>query len=154
MHLRLQTWFTFGIQIYINGREYLRRQLDKVGIKYKSYENSITWVEDIKKAQQLSDLFHEKKWFKVFDKMATRVNSFLPRIQEIFNGQGYRWYIQQCEYATDVMFKSRRGLGNLYPYFLEYASLCQVGKNIFTFFGRKVHGKYQGEAVSDRKQFE
>jgi hypothetical protein len=41
----------------------------------------------------------------------------------------------------------------LYPYFVEYASLCQVGENIFTFFGRKVHGLYQGEAVSDRKNF-
>jgi hypothetical protein len=28
-----------------------------------------------------------------------------------------------------------------------------MGENIFTFFGRKVHHLYQGEAVSDRKHF-
>lgn len=77
----------------------------------------------------------------------------LPRIKEIFSGKAYKWYIEQCEYATDIMFKDRQGLRTLYPYFVEYASLCQVGENIFTFFGRKVHWNCQGEAVSDRKHF-
>jgi hypothetical protein len=153
MYVRFQTWFTFGLQIYINGREYLKKQLDKAKIKYKSYDNSITWVENIEKAQAISDKFHEKKWHKVFDQFAERVNGFLPRIKEIFNGRAYKWYVEQCEYATDIMFKDRESLEKLYPYFVEYASLCQVGENIFTFFGRKVHGHYQGEAVSDRKNF-
>ena len=153
MYVRFQTWFTFGLQIYINAREYLKKQLDKAGIKYKSYDNSITWVEDIEKAQAISDRFHEKKWHKVFDQFAEKINGFLPRIKEIFNGKAYKWYIEQCEYATDIMFKDRERLEKLYPYFVEYASLCQVGENIFTFFGRKVHGLYQGEAVSDRKNF-
>ncbi len=153
MHIRLQTWFPFGIQIYINGREYLKRQLSIQNIKYTSFDNSITWVEDIEKAQVISDKFQEKKWYKVFDKFAERVNGFLPRIKEIFNSHSYNWYIEQCEYATDIMFKDRKLLEDLYPYFVEYASLCQVGENIFTFFGRKVHGLYQGEAVSDRKHY-
>ena len=153
MHIRFQTWFTFGLQIYINGREYLKKQLEKQDIKYRSYDNSITWVEDIEKAQAISDKFQEKKWHKVFDKFAEKVNGFLPRIKEVFNGRAYKWYVEQCEYATDIMFKDRERLEKLYPYFIEYASLCQVGENIFTFFGRKVHGHYQGEAVSDRKNF-
>jgi hypothetical protein len=153
MYVRFQTWFPFGIQIYINGREYLKKQLDKADIKYRSYENSIGWVEDIEKAQAISDKFQEKKWHKVFDQFAERVNGFLPRIKEIFSGQAYKWYIEQCEYATDIMFKDRQGLRRLYPYLVEYASLCQVGENIFTFFGRKVHWNCQGEAVSDRKHY-
>ena len=153
MHMRLQTWFPFGLQIYINGREYLKRQLDKEGIKYTSYQNSITWTEDPKRAQQLSDKLQEKKLHKVFDRFAEKINGFLPRIKEVFNGHAYKWYIEECEYATDIMFKDRKSLQGLYPYLVEYASLCQVGENIFTFFGRKVHGLYQGEAVSDRKHF-
>ena len=153
MHIRFQTWFPFSIQIYINGREYLKRQLRKAGLKYTDYDNSITWVEDIEKAQSISDKFQEKKWHKVFDQFAERVNGFLPRIKEIFNGMAYKWYVEQCEYATDIMFKDRDNLEKFYPYFVEYASLCQVGENIFTFFGRKVHGLYQGEAVSDRKNY-
>jgi hypothetical protein len=35
MHVRVQSWLPMPIQICINGREYLARQMDKVGIKYE-----------------------------------------------------------------------------------------------------------------------
>jgi len=153
MHLRFQTWFPFGIQIYINGKEYLKKQLTKESIDFKSYDNSITWVSDIERAQQISDKFHEKKWGKVFDHLAEKVNGYLPRIKEIFGGTSYKWMIEQCEYASDVLFKDIYQLQKYFPYFIEYASLCQMGSNIYTFFGRKLHGHCQGETVSDKKYF-
>jgi len=153
MHVKLQTWFPFHIQIYINGKSYLMQQLQKSGIKYKSYDNSITWVENLDKSQKLSDKFHEKKWDSVFDVFAKRLNSYTPRIEEIFGNNGYKWAIQESEYASDVLYKSTEELHKHFPYFIEYASLCQMGSNIYTFFGRKLHGHCKGETVSDRKYF-
>ena len=153
MHVKLQTWFPFNIQIYINGKSYLMQQLQKSGIKYERYENSITWVEDLEKAQQISDRFHEKKWDAVFDVFAKRLNIYTHRIEEIYGGHGYKWTIQESEYASDVLFKSTAELQKYFPYFIEYASLCQMGSNIYTFFGRKLHGHCKGETVSDRKYF-
>ena len=153
MHVKLQTWFPFHIQIYINGKSYLMQQLQKSGIKYKSYDNSITWVEDLDKAQKLSDKFHEKKWNSVFDVFAKRLNNYTPRIEEIFGDNGYKWAIQESEYASDVLYKSTEEHHKHFPYFIEYASLCQMGSNIYTFFGRKLHGHCKGETVSDRKYF-
>lgn len=153
MHVKLQTWFPFNIQIYINGKSYLMQQLQKSNIKYKSYDNSITWVEDLDKAQKLSDKFHEKKWDPVFDVFAKRLNSYTSRIEEIFGNNGYKWTIQESEYASDVLYKSTEELQKHFLYFIEYASLCQMGSNIYTFFGRKLHGHCKGETVSDRKYF-
>jgi hypothetical protein len=153
MHVKIQTWFPFHIQIYINGKSYLMQQLKKEGISFTNYNNSITYVEDIQRAQEISDKFQEKKWDAVFDRFADRVNSYLPRIKEIFNGISYKWVIEESEYASDVLFKSREELQKYLPYIFEYASLCQMGSNIYTFFGRKLHGLCQGETVSDRKYF-
>jgi hypothetical protein len=153
MYVRLQTWLPFMIQIYINGKEYLKKQLAKANIPFTSDDNCITSVSDFAKAQRIADRFIEKKWVKVFDHFARQVNVFLPRIEDIFNNHGYMWYIQECEYASDVIFKDRETLKSVYPYFVEYASLCQMGENIFTFFGRKAHLLCQGEAVSDRKHY-
>ena len=153
MYVRIQTWFPFMIQIYINGKEYLKKQLTKAKIPFTSDDNCITSVSDLERAQRIADRFIEKKWTKVFDHFARQVNGFLPRIEEIFDHHGYTWYIEQCEYASDVLFKDRDTLKSVYPYFVEYASLCQMGENIFTFFGRKVHLISQGEAVSDRKHY-
>ncbi|MBD3272803.1 hypothetical protein GF385_00430 [Candidatus Dependentiae bacterium] len=153
MHVKLQTWFPFNMQVYINGKSYLMQQLEKSGIKYESYDNSITWVEDIDRAQEISDKFHQKKWDAVLDIFAKRLNSYTPRIESIFGGHGYKWTIQESEYASDVLFGSLGKLQKYFPYFIEYASLCQMGTNIYTFFGRKLHGHCKGETVSDRKYF-
>ncbi len=74
IHILFQTWFPFGVQIYINGKGYLKKQLRREGINFKGYDNSITWVSDIERAQQISSRFYEKKWDKVFDNFAERVN--------------------------------------------------------------------------------
>jgi hypothetical protein len=153
MHVRFQTWFPFTIQIYINGKEYVKKQLAKESIQFSSYDNCITSVSDLQRAQEIADRFVEKKWAKVFDHFAHQVNGFLPRIEKIFNKHGYYWFIEQCEYASDILFKDRKTLEMIFPYFIEYASLCQMGENIFTFFGRKAHLLCKGEAVSDRKHY-
>lgn len=153
MYIKLQSWLPYTIKIWINGKEYLKKQLDKKGIKYTSYKNSITSVEDIKEAQQIADRFIEKKWYQVFDVFAQRINPFLNNIETTMGRKAYKWCIDNCEYATDILFKDRATLEAIYPKFVEYASLCQLGENIFTFFGRKLNANYKGEAVSDRKNY-
>jgi uncharacterized protein Smg (DUF494 family) len=153
MFVKLQSWIPYTIKIYINGKEYLKRQLEKKGIKYSSYNNSVTWVEDMKSAQEISDKFIEKKWYGVFDNFAKKINIFTKEIEEILGRVAYTWCLESSEYATDILFKDRKTLEQIYPKLVEYASLCQVGENIFTFFGRKVHGNSTGEAVSDRKHY-
>jgi hypothetical protein len=42
MHVRLQSWFPFDMQVYVNGHAWLARQLDKQGGAYKRYDNCFT----------------------------------------------------------------------------------------------------------------
>jgi hypothetical protein len=39
MHARIQTWFPFYVHVCINGREWLARRLDQVGIRYSRQQN-------------------------------------------------------------------------------------------------------------------
>lgn len=48
---RVQTWFPFTMQIGLNGREWLARQLDAAGLSYRRHDNCITWVKDVGQAQ-------------------------------------------------------------------------------------------------------
>ena len=40
MYARIQTWFPFNIQVGLNGREWLARQMDKQNLKYRQQGNS------------------------------------------------------------------------------------------------------------------
>ena len=70
MFLKIQTWFPYNIQIYLNGREYLSRLLAKEGLSFSMYNNSFSYVEDFQKAQELADGVLNKKLSASFDGMA------------------------------------------------------------------------------------
>jgi hypothetical protein len=43
-YARIQTWLPFTIQVYLNGREWLAKRLDREGIAYERVDNTFTSV--------------------------------------------------------------------------------------------------------------
>ena len=150
MFVKIQTWFPFNIQVYINGRELMKSVFDKNGISYQCYDNSFTDISDMAKAQKLADKFNSKKLSRHLDAFAKSINPFLDTVQNTF-GQGYYWCVNQCEFATDVMFKERSFLEDIYPSLVGHAFYDLTCTDVFTFMGRKPTPRFQGEAVSDYK---
>jgi hypothetical protein len=83
MHARLQTWFPFQIQIYINGREWLTKQLDGKGIGYQRYDNSIVQVDDVKRAQEIAGQFIRVNFAKAFDAISRQINPVMLKYQKL-----------------------------------------------------------------------
>ena len=150
MFVKIQTWFPFNIQVYINVREMMKSVFDKNNISYQCYDNSFTHISDVAKAQALADKFASKKLCKNLDAFAKSINPFLDTVQNTF-GQGYYWCVNQCEFATDVMFKERSFLEDIYPSLVGHAFYDFTCTDVFTFMGRKPDPRFQGEAVSDYK---
>jgi hypothetical protein len=42
MHIRLQTWLPLSLQVCVNGREWLARQMQRAGITYEQKGNCFT----------------------------------------------------------------------------------------------------------------
>jgi len=82
---------------------------------------------------------------------AKEVNIYLSRIEEIFH-YGYFWCLDQCEYATDIMFKSREDLQSVYNDLVKHALLSFNCEDVMIFMGRKMHPAFSGEVVSDVKK--
>src|SRR5215470_12853789 len=58
LSVRLQTWFPFLMQVCLNGREWLARQMDAAGLAYRRADNCFPWVADVSGAQALLDQQH------------------------------------------------------------------------------------------------
>lgn len=154
MYFKIQTWFPFNVQIYLNGREYLCKQLDKEGIKYERYNNSLIDIENIERAQEISDNLIKLNLDRRFDGIAKKYNNLLPKFEELL-GHGYFWTVFECEYATDIMFKTRQDLENIFPSLVEQSFFTFKCDDVMSFFGRKLDWKFQGELVSDlRKRYQ
>jgi hypothetical protein len=55
MHIRLQTWLPLTMQVCINRREWLARQMQRAGIAYEQKDNCFTMIADLARAQALMD---------------------------------------------------------------------------------------------------
>jgi hypothetical protein len=151
MHLRLQSWFPFEIQVYLNGREWLAHQLDQHGIAYQRYDNKLTQIGDLTVAQALTEQFAHRKWPRLLDAWAKRVNPHLPLLQQA-GCPGYYWVVDQAEYATDVFFRDRTSLEALVPALLTLSSTAFSAEDVLRFLGRKPHGNFKGEVFTDLKR--
>jgi len=156
MHARIQTWFPFSIQICLNGREWLARQMDAAGIGYRQRENCFTWLEDPKRAQQLLDRQVQAAWPELLDTIARGLN---PRHAAMFQAYplNYYWSTYQSEWATDILFRDRRALARLYPRLIHHGLTTFFAPEVMRFLGRNIPAngnippRLQGEVVTDMK---
>jgi hypothetical protein len=149
-HVRVQTWFPFTTQAYVNGHDWLARQLHDAGIGFVQHDNAFTQLDDPAQAQALADRFPRLDWVKVLDGWARQVNPLLRAAW--LQGQGYYWVIDQAEYSTDVLFHDRPALADLYPGLLDHACLNFSAQDILTFLGRRLHPRFDGEVLTDCKK--
>jgi hypothetical protein len=117
----------------------------------KDTVNSTVQVDDVKRAQEIADQFIMINFAKVFDAMSRQINPVVSRIKKIFS-KGYYWVLDQGEYATDVMFKDRQSLTEIYPELVEHALVNFNAADVMTFLGRKLTGNFQGEVITDTKK--
>ena len=156
MNARLQTWFPFNIQICLNGREWLARQMDNAGISYQKRANCFTWTEDPKKAQALMDHQLRTHWPALLNEIARLLN---PAHEEIFRDfpTDYYWSAYQTEWASDILFRSTEDLARLYPSLVYHAVATFSSPDVLRFLGRKIPPEgtippaFAGEVVTDFK---
>lgn len=150
MHARLQTWFPFNVQIYLNGREWLAQQLTRKGLDFTRMDNCFTWLENPALAQRLMDQQRTAKWPWALNSIARSLN---PLHRTIFKSSpmDYYWSAYQTEWATDVMFKDPRSLAEIYPPLVRHAMLHFHSSDVMRFLGRKAHGNFLGELESSFK---
>ena len=150
IHVKIQTWFPITIQVYLNGQEWLARKLTANSIRYTMLDNVFIDIEDPARAQAFADRLPSLDWPAILDRYARLVNPFMG---DLLRGQRYYWVTAQSEYATDVLFKSRRALKRLYPHLLSHGMLCFGAKEVMGFLGRKLVGQFRGEVIADFLEF-
>jgi hypothetical protein len=154
VYARVQTWFPFTLQIGLNGREWLARQLDAAGLRYQRQDNCIMWVEDAAQAQALLDAQLRVNWAKQLQQIGAWVH---PRQAGMLGKlrADYYWSLKQSEWASDVLFEKPSALRQRYAAWLRFALTNVSSADVLRFLGRKlpasgaVHGKYTGEVLSD-----
>ena len=154
---RVQTWFPFPVQSGMNGREWLTRQLDKEGLQYRRYDNKVTWVNDLPRAQQLLDAQLQENWPQRLEALRQLLHPAHPDIL----GRvplPYYWSVFQSEWASDFLFHRPEDVQRVQEPLVRQALLNFRSASVLRFLGQKVpasgaaHGHFTGEVTSTLKR--
>jgi hypothetical protein len=158
LNARIQTWFPFPVQVCLNGREWLARQLDAANIAYVRQDNCFPWVADWARAQRLLDAQLHTDWQPALDRFAATLN---PAHETLFQRHPvpYYWSTYQSEWAIDVVFRQPAVLRRLYPRLLHHGMTTFGSTDVLRFLGKATPGgtiphTFTGELTTDMKRRE
>ena len=139
-HLRVPTWLPGRLQICLHGHNWLAGQLRKLGIDYRMADNAFTHTADWQRAQRISNGWEAKR-------IHARRNDLARQGCPIYRdfATGYHGSVEQCEYATDIVFLKQADLPAFYENLTRTAIHTVKPDNIATFLGRKLSTQFEGE---------
>jgi hypothetical protein len=137
MHLRIQSWAPFTLQVGLNGREWLARQLEQAGIGYRRSENCFPWIADLEQAQALANQQVRFVWEPALQAL---VQELVPGMAQVIapDRLEYYWTIDESEWAHDTLFRSPEDLAALYPALTRRGIECFGSRQVLKFLGQKV----------------
>jgi hypothetical protein len=137
MHVRIQTWFPYAMQVCLNGRHWLARQLDQAGLSYARRDNKFTDVEDFGQAQALLDQQVRTPWPERLDEITRLVHPAHPQLLGRLP-VNYYWSVYQSEWASDVVFRQRADVEKLFGHWVRHALMTYQSAEVMRFLGRAV----------------
>jgi len=148
IHVRLQTWAPFTLQVYVNGHDWLAQQMVRLGMGFVLKHNAFTQLDEPAKTQRQADRFAKLDWNKILNRYGRLVN---PLLRKELSCYKVRWFVDQAEFATDLVFQSPSALSGLYQKLLQFAALTFTPKDILGFLGRKWDRRFDGDVQTEVK---
>lgn len=145
-YVRVPTWAPFRLQVYFNGHNWLAHKLKARGVGFKLGDNAFLQIDDFALAQRVADTLDVGPLHKALDRFAA---VFCPAARA-FRCR-YQWSLMQVEYATDIVFKSREDMADLYQGIVRTAVHAVKVDDVAAFLGRKLTAAYRGELGTDFK---
>jgi len=147
MSIRLQTWAPYEIQIALNGREWLKRLLDKSNSGYILEGNKFLDLQDYDLAQKLLRSQLDTQWVSMLTGFTTQVFPSMPAL--LGERMEYYWTQWQSEWAKDYIFNNPHELQAQMGYLLRHAFLTGTSDRVLRYMGKPVKDNGQPRFNAD-----
>lgn len=155
-HVRLQSWYPFSVDVCLNGRLWLAKQMDAAGLRYQRADNCFIQLSDPAAAQKLADAQHQTNWLQLLESLLASAHPLREQILKPFPNLSYYWSVTQSEYATDLLFGDEKELARIYRGFVLHGLCTFQSPEVMRFLGHRVpvhtgqvDARFQGEVRSD-----
>jgi hypothetical protein len=113
MWIRVCPYFPFNCRVYVNSHEWLARRMRQEGIPFRQCGNAFLDCADPQRLQELSDTFAARDVITCVHRWLAQLVPFFTAAERRDEGFGYRLFVSQVEYCTNLIFDERAALDNL-----------------------------------------
>ena len=138
MFVRVCPYFPFSVRICLNGHEWLACRLRDEGIAFEQCANAFRTCADPARLQALSDRFSAADIEACAHRWLAQLVPFFTDRERRHQGFGYRLFVSQVEYCTNLIFESRAALDRLHDRLLDLNRSIGHPEKIAMIFGRRI----------------
>ncbi len=148
MVLRVASFLPFAVTAYLNGHNYLERELTRQGVSFVKDDNRFVSVADPAKLQAAADQLDGKTLQQRIDYWALIVAPKFSARERAACGGLHRLYVmEQIEYCRNFIFKRSWPIRSIFQRSCELGLYLLTADRIVALFGkqntRRVRGKLQ-----------
>ena len=138
MFLRICPYFPFNARLCLNGHEWLACRLREEGIGFEQCGNAFRTCADPARLQTLADQFSAAHIEACAHRWLAQLVPFFTDRERRHQGFGYRLFVSQVEYCTNLVFDNRAALDRLHERLLDLNRSIGHPDKIALIFGRRI----------------
>lgn len=154
MSMRVASFFPFQVTYYLNGHNFIERELNSEKITYRRSDNAFLKVSDVAALQAAADRFTSGVIQKRLDYWTLRLGpSFSKRERAAMNLSRF-YAVSQIEYCRNFIFKRRFPIHKIFERSCEMGLWRMTANRISEIFGSRITRKLKGKLNSTLEQIE
>jgi hypothetical protein len=138
MFVRVCPYFPFSARICLNGHEWRAGRLREEGIAFEQCANAFLAWEAPARLQELADRFSAADIEACGHRWLAQLVPFFTDRERRHQGFGYRLFVSQVEYCTNLIFERRAALDRLHERLLDLNRSIGHPDKIAMIFGRRI----------------
>jgi hypothetical protein len=146
MSLRIASFLPFAATAYINGHNYIERQLLKQKIAFRKADNAFLSVKDTKALQRIADTLSGDLIGGRLDYWIFMLGpKFSQKERRLNPGLRRRYSVNQIEYCRNFIFKQSFPLRSLFQRCSELGLHSLSGARLVNLWGYRIHRRFSGK---------
>jgi hypothetical protein len=138
MFLRICPYFPFNARVCLNGHEWLACGLRREGISFQQCGNAFRTCAQPARLQELADRFAAPDILACAHRWLAQLVPFFSDHERRRQGFGYRLFVSQVEYCTNLIFERRAALDRMHERLLDLNRAIGSPDKVAVIFGRRI----------------
>ena len=154
MSMRVASFFPFQATYYLNGHNFIERELNREKVTFRKHDNAFIQVSDVAALQAAADRFTAGVIQKRLDYWTLRLGpSFSKRERAAMNLNRF-YAINQVEYCRNFIFKRHFPIHKIFERSCEIGLWGMTASKISEVFGNRITKKMKGKLNTTLEQIE